>query len=71
MLRVNNLAVHAPQKTTLPPSVVPTVSEMIVLYCQGGRRPTPDHTFGVDPLKAHSELQHLRRRDFHECYPYP
>ena len=38
---------RTPQTTALPPSVVPTVSEMVALYCQGGRRLTPEHTFGI------------------------
>ena len=62
----NSLATCAPQTTALLPSLVPTVSEM---YCQGGRRLTPEHTFGSNPITAHSELQHLRRRDFFHRYP--
>ena len=58
------LATRAPQTTALPPSLVPTVSEMVALYCQGGRRLTPEHTFGSDPIAAHSELQHLRSVTF-------
>ena len=57
----NVLAARAPQTTALPSTAVPMVSEMVALYCQGGRRLTPEHSFGTDPR---SELQHLRIRYF-------
>lgn len=62
----NDLANHAPQTTTLPPSMV---SEMVALYRRNGCRLTPEHTFGTDPLEDLAELKQLRQRDFFYRYP--